>query len=318
MDTGFAWQHSTLVSYSWSLYMEIEDYWCKKRLLTDDHFSDIDWEANRRVAHQSPIGKHHWLIKFTSGHCTVGRMECWRKHQDHDKCPCCLGDNKTTTHVLVCPDSWATTQWTTKMGNIRVWMMRHYTHLDVMELVICLLRNWHDYGWNPANTSTPQSLRPLLRAQTSIGVHNFLLGRVSSLFTDIQNSYLWTQDTKLTGWSWTARLIVQLWNIAWNMWDHCNHIKHNPDHPWHVLTKCANLQLISHQYKMGSKSLLPKDQGLLATMIEQFQSHTNVQLEQWLESICLARQAFWQHQDKMPQQTASKWSLLLQWRTQAI
>jgi hypothetical protein len=63
--------------------------------------------------------------------------------------------------------------------------------------------------------------------QDKIGWYNLLLGRLSKKWTDAQQKYLKSIDKRNTGKRWTIAIISKLWDIAWDMWEHRNHITHN-------------------------------------------------------------------------------------------
>jgi hypothetical protein len=279
------------------IYTYTETHYAKRHSLTDEHISWIAWEPFKRAIKRLPLGKQRWLAKHATGHCAVGRMELRRQHQDHSKCPRCFQEDETTLHVLQCTDHRATEQWNTALRTLAYWMETHHTNPLLHFFLIRALQHWHSPQALPVQQyHTDPSLLSFAQEQASIGWYNFLLGRVSSQIITIQAQYLRNKDTKMTGTSWTAGLITQLWDIQWSMWEHRNHIKHDPHHPWHQHTFEANLALVEAQFESGTDTLLPRDRHWLNGSPHTFRSKTNAQLEQWLTSVSYARNAYFQDQ----------------------
>ncbi|HEY9817588.1 MAG TPA: hypothetical protein V6D20_17545 [Candidatus Obscuribacterales bacterium] len=87
------------------IYKPALEYWEKKHGITPDLWALIDQQATiKRAMKRTPLGKQRWLLKHTTGHCAVGKMELIRGHQDHSNCPWCGEENEITLHVLTCKD----------------------------------------------------------------------------------------------------------------------------------------------------------------------------------------------------------------------
>ena len=81
------------------------------------------------------------------------------------------------------------------------------------------------------NNSTPflalQIQTKALFDQQNIGWYPFLLGHVSIHWRSVQQAYYTWIGHRNTGKKWVKQLILQLFNISWDMWEHRNGIKHN-------------------------------------------------------------------------------------------
>jgi len=127
--------------------------------------------------------------------------------------------------------------------------------------------------------------------QDSIGWYNFLLGRVSTKFQEIQGQYYLQLQQRNTGARWLKLLIVKIWEVSWDMWEHHNHILHN------TLTKRKQEELSKLQEEaraqiaIGTAGLLPQDYHWLRQPQRLF-NKTSDQLQLWLHSIHLARAAW--------------------------
>jgi hypothetical protein len=129
-----------------------------------------------------------------------------------------------------------------------------------------------------------------LDEQDKIGWYNFLLGRLSTKWMDAQQKYLESLGKRTTGRRWTIAIISKLWDIAWDMWQHRNHIKHNTLHPRKQLEMEFLGQQVRELYAQGAKELLPRDQQLFQKSVQTLQKGTGNEQEQWITSVLLAHQ----------------------------
>ena len=107
--------------------------------------------------------------------------------------------------------------------------------------------------------SNRQELRAALEEQDSIGWFNFLLGRISSKLTVLQDSHFKTIGGTNTGLRWTTALIKKLWDISWDMWEHRNGIAHDRAHPWKLQARQELLATAREHRSLGIESLPPED-----------------------------------------------------------
>ena len=60
-----------------------------------------------------------------------------------------------------------------------------------------------------------------------IGWWNFMLGRITPKFAAVQQQHYMSMEKRQQGKTWSRKLIRQLWDIAWTMWEHRNFITHH-------------------------------------------------------------------------------------------
>jgi hypothetical protein len=71
---------------------------------------------------------------------------------------------------------------------------------------------------------------------------------------------------------WAGRAVLALLEISWQMWEHRNHIYHDPAHPW--LQQCS--EDINHQIQLTlgaheeQHSVLPWDRHLFSIPPQDF------------------------------------------------
>ena len=79
--------------------------------------------------------------------------------------------------------------------------------------------------------------------QDKIGWCNALLGQLSTKWMDAQQKCLESTGKRTAGEQWTIAIISKLWDTAWDMWQHPNHITHNTLHP----KKQLEMELLGQQ-----------------------------------------------------------------------
>jgi hypothetical protein len=55
-------------------------------------------------------------------------------------------------------------------------------------------------------------------------------GTKSTKWMDAQQKHLKSIGKQTTGKRWTIAIVSKLWDIAWDMWQHRNHVTHNTLH----------------------------------------------------------------------------------------
>jgi hypothetical protein len=279
-----------------NLWTEIEDYWAEEHGLTDDKLDAIDWTATRRATKNYPWGKHKWLIKHATGHCGTGKMMLLRQHQDHSMCPRCEAPVEDSRHVLLCQNTRATEQWRVELLRLWQWLLKHHTHPNLVIALCTFLQSWHSGRPFVIQPTWDSSVQSAMRQQASMEAYFLTLGRVVSDVTGVQRQYLSRLPTQLTAGSWTHKFTRELWDIGFFMWQHRNAIRHSPDHPWTNESRESYLSLIWEQFALDTSTLLQRDWHLLSGHPQEFQGHTLAQMGQWLHTIDLARQAYYDHQ----------------------
>jgi hypothetical protein len=62
-----------------------------------------------------------------------------------------------------------------------------------------------------------------------------------------------------TGKQWVKQRTLQLFNISWDLWEHCNSIKYKTIHPAKQREILQLDERIQAEYGLGDKDLLARD-----------------------------------------------------------
>ena len=149
------------------------------------------------------------------------------KHQKHSKCPRCLTDNETTSHVLRCPEASAQTTWQTEMDNLHTWIIEKKGSEEMAQAIIEYLNSWHHDSAISDIQVYSSRLQDALQQQNQIGWQSFLEGYWSIKWREYQTHHLVSIQSQRSSVLWISQLQRRIWKVAWTLWEHRNTILHS-------------------------------------------------------------------------------------------
>jgi hypothetical protein len=166
------------------------------------------------------------------------------------------------------------------------------------ELTTAVIRSLHAWP-NPRSTqpthrstTTRYGLQHALLQQNTIGWYNFLMGKVSSRWQDVQQKYFEWLKRRNTGRAWVKALIQKVWEISWDLWDHRNEVRLSSLSPTNQrLIEDLNAQ-ITAEFASGIQGLGTRDHHWLEKPLAYVLTYDKEHKAQWLASIDLARDRF--------------------------
>ena len=125
-----------------------------------------------------------------------------------------------------------------------------------------------------------------LAEQSRIGWDNFIMGRVSTrwktVFVKMYTDYRTKQVT-------TAKMIEQMYEILFQMWDLRNSVLHNKQHIHPILGEEKINNEIIKQLNLGQEGLLPNDYHLINTEPHRLLKRSIIEKKEWLSTVQAAR-----------------------------
>jgi hypothetical protein len=118
-------------------------------------------------------------------------MKLQRGNQDHDDCPRC-GQSEDTVHVLICQDKGAAHSFTMALQKLDTHMRALTTAPEIRTAILQRLQHWRRVQHFLPPSVPPLDLfgvRAAVLEQDSIGWYYFLLGRLSTRWSDAQQRY---------------------------------------------------------------------------------------------------------------------------------
>lgn len=163
---------------------------------------------------------------------------------------------------------------------------------ELQTAVITRLRQWKgETNVDPLLTEHC-GLRSAVLHQDELGWYNFLMGRISLQWREVQQRYYEWLGHRNTGRKWATALIKKVWEVSWDMWDHRNEVRLNTLTPAKRRRLVALNLLVTDEYQRGTEGLRPKDHHWLSKPQATILHYDFNRNEQWAESIQLARLRF--------------------------
>ena len=272
-----------------------KSYWQKRGDMTADAITKIDWNLVGKAFKNLTTAKKRRVTKHAAGHLRCGKMMHIWQFQDHAECPRCPEPLEDPSHILKCPAPSAQLSWTTALTDLERWMTKQHTMPELQSAVLKCLHEWRHPSSNLRSRSSITSrygLRAVVLEQDSIGWYNFLMGRPSARWSEVQQRYYEWLQRKNTGKAWTQALIKKVWAVSWDMWDHRNKVRTSSITP----AKLRAIEALNHQielqFDLGTEGLGHKDHHWLSDSCTHVCTYDLEHKSQWLASIELARVRF--------------------------
>jgi hypothetical protein len=156
----------------------------------------------------------------------------------------------------------ANTKWTILCDALLTWLVKNYTQRDLCRAILQRIREWRT-GQAHQPITGPRTLKRAIYEQDDIGWENFIMGRISQRFAVFQHNHFRHTGKKSYGRVWATRLITQLWELPWGMWEHRNDILHNGTTRQQKEELDQLRQQVRAQFCLGNRGIPPTDQYLL-------------------------------------------------------
>ena len=141
------------------------------------------------------------------------------------------------------------------------------------------------------------------RDQDKIGWHNFLEGRISTLWRKLQHKHLRAEGSRRSSRRWASSLVANLLEITHSTWTARNDIVHEKAANGLRLAEAAQLEAdIRSEFEVGDDNLDDDDKWLLELGLDTVLEMHGHEQHNWLQELRLARQeqAQDQHSDYEP------------------
>ena len=258
--------------------------------MTAAGFDLVDWQAVELAAEGFPEMFRIWASKHMSRFCGVGRMQQICGFWDNSQCPRCKQDNETTTHVLICPDNAADLEWRCRVANLGIWLLEVDTHPAIKK---CIMESLSSRS--TTTLFSPHATQVCLAAameQDEIGWQNFVEGKISKSWGNLQWQHYQEQLLVRSGDKWSAGLVTQLLELTHGMWIHRNNILHAVDAQGLPLRQAAELEASIHlEFCKGTEGLARRDHHFIRRGRDDVLSLSASDKQGWLRGIQLARES---------------------------
>ena len=253
-------------------------------------FDAVDWPARNRALSKTSDMFQKWLAKQTSSFCASGQnMGRWFG-SEVTCCPNCHAPDETARHLLHCPDSGRQSLLRSDLQSLHSWMREPHTHPGLADMVYSYI---FDQGKQPmvASAST-RTLYRLAVAQDVIGWDNFMEGKVSLLFHDLQQEHLIGSSSRLTASDWTTQFITRLLHITHGQWIYRNISRHHRRHGLLEQAERKSLLREIDQYMQVAPEDVPEESRFLLEIdFQQIRTASTEKQSYWVHAIRAAVKA---------------------------
>ena len=95
---------------------------------------------------------------------------------------------------------------------------------------------------------------------------------------------------KLSAERWCSKLMEEVLEVFWNMWEHCNHVLHSEENPRHEsINECLNKEVDTCFCLFWEEKFLGEDMHLFRQGAEKMREQTVEEKMTWLASVRAAK-----------------------------
>jgi hypothetical protein len=270
-------RHLNTHIYEHISFQTISKYWSKDEENGGRHVESVDWEGVKLAINQLPKHRQHWISKHVFGECGVNEVLKLRKEKDTDLCKRC-GEIETTAHVWHCKAPEVSRLWLQSIESLKVFLTDINTDPSIISDISSHLLLW--YNGNDAEATAHISPCPL---QDIIGWNYVVEGWISIEWRQRQAHYFTANNKRNSVRRWVSALILKIWEIAWDLWEHRNGIEHEHRHEeLHAQLDFQITQEIAN-YTLGEYP--PMDHMFGDLEVEKLKSSTSGYKKAWLRNV---------------------------------
>jgi hypothetical protein len=198
----------------------MQEYWTHINRLSIQGFDTVDWTAIEKAMLTQTVSRRHWISKHASNNCGTNVTLVKRRQQQSEACTRC-GERETAIHVWTCHHAGAEAIWDKFLQSLGLWL-HSTTSTTISQLLVNSLREWRSGELATTDTSRDN----ILRSQDEVGWDHVLEGCLNNLWRHAHQNHLNTIECNKSSLKWTVLLLQQLWSVAWELWEHRNHMEH--------------------------------------------------------------------------------------------
>jgi hypothetical protein len=254
-------------------------------------FDSVDWEArDKSIASKTDMFRM-WLFKQSSSFCASGKnMGRWFG-STVTCCPNCHHPDEDAAHLLHCPDPGRFALLREELRELDEWMQKSHTHPSLAHAVSHYI--FHCGAVKFRNTpGLPLELYKLAEEQDLIGWDNFMEGKLSSRFREVQLDFLLSSPSMMTSFDWTAQFISRLLHLTHGQWIYRNISRHH--HIYGLLKSTerrALLREIDQYMRVDPEEVPEESRFLLEIDFQQIRHERTEKQSYWVHAIRAAVKA---------------------------
>ena len=256
-------------------------YWKERHKTT----GQVDWEACGMAFRRATGAQQLWIPRWLTSFLPTGNRARYIPTATTDLCPRCNEHETHRYHVIRCTHSGARQIWTQSIHNLESWLDMQHTKPSLKIAILGLLKDWYaERPWQLPNTTDLQD-GAVFAAQQHMGIEKIFDGLFVTSWAETQHRYYQWLDRRTTGQRWLARLILKLWEIAWDLWSHRYKVMNSPDSLTIARQHIALDEAIMHAYDSHTPNTPRHLTRWFARSIQTMLAEPLDFKRQWLEMI---------------------------------
>ena len=200
---------------------------------SEEQFEEVDWDMLDATLEKKPEMYKTWLSKQHTGFCGTRLQVSYYKGLKRKQawCPNC-GGTETAAHLCLCPNEDRTKLFLETTDELEDWMVKHgKTNHEVAFWIPRYILMRGTKHLSEMGCMSPQ-MTALKRSKDVIGWRNFMEGRISREFLDIQNLHLELGNHRINGEQWVRHFIGKILHITHSQWIFRNFTLHDKQKGW--------------------------------------------------------------------------------------
>ena len=256
----------------------------------DDLTSKVNWDCPRLSRSSSRFGLVKFISKFLASDIACSKVMHKRKQRLLPNCPLCGAQEQDNIHLLRCPS--ASTFRFSLITQLQSWLYLQQTDPSLTTFIIDGLLRWF---LNPTAYNFSQSSDPILHnafsSQTCLGWYSLLCGYISTDLVHAQSCFYIESGSCRSSTKWGSQLILQCWNIIYQLWTNRNNILHN-NSELQILHGLPLLkEAIASEYSAGISNLPSVYRRYFSIPIPLLLQKSNLYLKRWFLVIRSGRES---------------------------
>lgn len=198
---------------------------------------------------------------------------------------------ETAIHVWKCQAEEVSDLWQQSIGKLQRHLKDMNTDPTIIDDIVSGLSSWY----NPDDTNIPPRNQQQL-GQDMIGWKFFVEGWLSKEWRRRQTQFLTNNHKRSSVKRWISALILKVWEVAWDLWEHRNGVEHQ--HDQEELHRKLDSQILIEvdQHIIGEYP--PMDFMFSANEIEKLKNSTIGYKKAWLRNVLGARKQQTRHRTR--------------------
>ena len=208
---------------------KMKTYWVERNKVREQHISKIDYNALASGMKSMSLQLRKFTAKWACECIGTGKNMVRWKLRNEGYCPFCTEDPETTLHIMTCPHANAILPWTNKFNDFLAKLQK----LDTCWFLLIAIKNelmaWR-YDRPPDNFDYPPLLTTAILEQRQLGWNNFMEGLISPKWSMYMEQYYRKIKSKRSHKKWASKLVHQLCQLTFNIWEIRNKQLHDTAH----------------------------------------------------------------------------------------